>query len=68
MTHPPTRYAATDDDAAARFQKYGGIDPFPDIPPALLNSADISDYVASTGMIYPFYEQLQKPASMKSRY
>lgn len=30
-------------------------DPFSKIPAALLNSADILDYVRMTGMIYPFY-------------
>jgi deoxycytidine triphosphate deaminase len=38
-------------------------DPYPNIPPALLNSADIADYVARTGMLYPFYPERLKPAS-----
>lgn len=32
-------------------------DPFSQISPALLNSADIEDYVRLTGMIYPFHEE-----------
>lgn len=58
MTDPhqstDNRFAFTDEEAEARFQLYKSSDPFPSIPPALLNSADISDYVAATGMIHPF--------------
>ncbi|WP_454703694.1 dCTP deaminase domain-containing protein [Schumannella luteola] len=39
------------------------MDPFPEIPPALLNSADFIDYVAATGMIYPFNPRRIKSAS-----
>jgi deoxycytidine triphosphate deaminase len=42
---------------------YSSWDPFPEIAPALLNSADISDYVRVTGMIYPFYKEKLKSAS-----
>lgn len=51
-----SRYAATDEQAARKYFAYKSIDPFPDIPSALLNSADISDYVATTGLIFPFEE------------
>jgi len=53
----------TEDDtiATACFEKWGSKDPFPDVDPSLLNSADIHDYVATTGMLAPFY-----PASLKS--
>jgi len=47
-------FAATDAEAATRFEKLGSIDPFPEIEPALLNTTDIADYVAATGMIFPF--------------
>lgn len=47
-------FARTEEEAKHRFSTYKSKDPFPEIPPALLNSADISDYVAKTGMIYPF--------------
>ncbi|MDJ0535525.1 MAG: hypothetical protein QNJ70_24060 [Xenococcaceae cyanobacterium MO_207.B15] len=51
----PQNYFATDDrDAETRFNNYRKKDPFPKIAPALLNSADIYDYVAVTGMIHPF--------------
>jgi len=55
--------APSDGEAALRFEEYRSKDPFPDIPPALLNSADIYDYVAKTGMIHKFYQEKLKPAS-----
>jgi deoxycytidine triphosphate deaminase len=62
---PPqeTKYAQSEDQANELYKKFEKIDPFPEIDRALLNSADVSDYVATTGMIYPFYEKKQKPAS-----
>ncbi len=61
----PTRFARTDAEAAERYKRYRTNDPFPDILPALLNSADIEDYVAATGMIHPFRRDKDwlKPAS-----
>jgi deoxycytidine triphosphate deaminase len=62
-------FARTHFEARQRFRRTRGIDPFPDIPPALLNSADLLDYIAATGMIYPFEinpgnpSELLKPAS-----
>jgi len=38
-------------------------DPFPEVPPALLNSADIADYVSATGMLDPFHPSKLKTAS-----
>lgn len=55
-----------DEAAAARFKDYKSLDPFPDIPAALLNSADIYDYVRTTGMIYPFDSMKLKPASYEA--
>ncbi len=46
--------ASSDDEAEERYQKFKSNDPFPDIQPALLNSADFIDYAVTTGMIYPF--------------
>jgi deoxycytidine triphosphate deaminase len=57
------RFAASEADARARFEKWHHTDPLPDVDPALLNSADIADYVAATGLIYPFDETALKPAS-----
>lgn len=59
------RFALSEQEAERRFKLYGNIDPYPDILPALLNSADIEDYVAATGMIMPFKpnKDTLKPAS-----
>lgn len=58
MSSPPFEdypdFAKTDDEAARRFELTKSIDPFPDIQPSLLNSADVYDYVRMTGMLYPF--------------
>lgn len=42
-------------------------DPFPSIPPALLNSADIESYATATGMISPFYPEDLKSSSYAAR-
>jgi deoxycytidine triphosphate deaminase len=52
-----------DGEANERYRRYRSHDPFPDIPPALLNSADIADYVSTTGMIHPFHPERLKSAS-----
>ena len=52
-------FARNDEEAACWFERYKSEDPFPEIAPALLNSADIIDYVAATGMIYPFYPEIE---------
>jgi deoxycytidine triphosphate deaminase len=61
----PSPFAQNDDEAKQKFDIYKSQDPFPDIPPALLNSADVYDYVAATGMIFPFDPNPKKlkPAS-----
>lgn len=62
-------FATSDEEAADRFARTRGEDPFPEVHPALLNTADLLDYVAETGMIYPFEvppsdrSELLKPAS-----
>ncbi len=67
MTTQQERYPLRDDDdAGARFNEYKSRDPFPNIPAALLNSADIYDYVRTTGMIYPFDSEKLKPASYEA--
>ncbi len=43
-----------DAEAERRFKLYEKTDPYKEIKPALLNSADIFDYVSTTGMICPF--------------
>jgi deoxycytidine triphosphate deaminase len=47
-------FASSDEEAEERFVTTRGRDPFPDIAPALLNTADLVDYVAATGMLHPF--------------
>jgi len=62
-------FPSSDDEARDRFEETKSADPFPEIPAALLNTADLLDYVAATGMIYPFsvdssdMENTLKPAS-----
>jgi deoxycytidine triphosphate deaminase len=60
-------YAGSDEEAQRRFELYKSRDPFPEIEPALLNSADICDYVRMTGMIWPFYDKAMKSASYEMR-
>jgi deoxycytidine triphosphate deaminase len=61
--------ASTESDAIARAEKFKQVDPFPDILPALLSSADIEDYVRVTAMLHPFHPDPQslKPASYEVR-
>jgi deoxycytidine triphosphate deaminase len=46
----------TKDEAIKRFESFRGIDPFPEIQPALLNSADVESYIKTIGMVYPYDE------------
>ena len=68
---PP--FAVEDEEAARRFEKTRSADPFPDIAPALLNSADLLEYIAATGMVHPFdvhpgnANEMLKPASCGMR-
>jgi deoxycytidine triphosphate deaminase len=65
----PSVFADSEEEAGARFERTRGLDPFPEIPSALLNTADLLDYVAATGMIYPLdlnwgdVSEMLKPAS-----
>ncbi|MGH8477731.1 MAG: dCTP deaminase domain-containing protein [Methylococcales bacterium] len=58
------------DDTAAeqRFKVFEKSDPFDDISSALLNSADIYDYVRVTGMIYPFEHEREKGKLKSASY
>lgn len=58
-------YALSDASAAKRYEKWKAKDPYPNVQPALLNSADIKAYVKKTGMLYPFYEEDLQGASYK---
>jgi len=59
----------SEDDATNNYTHYKNEDPFPNISSALLNSADIVDYVEKVGMIYPFYndDTYLKSASYAAR-
>ena len=52
----------------ANFDKYKSYDPYPQINPSLLNSADISDYADATGMIDPFNPNRLKSASYEVEF
>lgn len=52
-----------DNEAETLARKYQDVDPYPDIEPALLNSADIMAYVKQTGLISPFHPDNLKGAS-----
>jgi deoxycytidine triphosphate deaminase len=60
---------SSEHEAEERFLRYEFLDPFPEIPPALLNIADVMDYVAAVGMLWPFDTDpsLLKPASYEVR-
>jgi deoxycytidine triphosphate deaminase len=64
---PHSDCAGSDEEAELRSAQARDCDPFPAIPPALLNSSDISDYVRTTGMIYPFHPGDLKSASYSAR-
>ena len=61
---PLPAFAASDEEASALFEHTRHRDPFPDIAPALLNTADLIDYIAATGMLHPFEVDPAKPAEM----
>lgn len=54
------------EDAERRFQIWKDKDPYPCILPALLNSADIHDYIETTGMIYPYDPRRMKSSSYEA--
>ena len=54
-------------NASSKYRRYKSVDPFPEIAPSLLNSADIHDYIMTTGMIDPYYKDDLKSASYSIR-
>ncbi len=66
-------FASSDAEAQQRFEQTRSNDPFPGIPPALLNTADLLHYIAATGMLHPFrvdpedLTEMLKPASCGMR-
>ena len=65
----PANYAQDEAAADALFAQWRSRDPFPEVQPALLNTADLLDYIRVTGMVSPFApdtnhrDRLLKPAS-----
>ena len=55
------------EDAKERFKKWKDKDPYPEILPALLNSADIHDYIETTGMVDPYDPDLMKSSSYEAK-
>jgi deoxycytidine triphosphate deaminase len=51
----------------SKYNKFKIIDPFPEIKPALLNSADIHRYANTTGMIFPYHKKELKSASYSAK-
>jgi deoxycytidine triphosphate deaminase len=47
---------AKDEEVEARAERFRYLDPFPDIPPALLSSQHFIKYVKATALIHPFRE------------
>ena len=64
----PPHFAQTKDEAEARYDRFVSKDPFPEIAPALLNSADIYDYVRATGMVVPFEPDPEKGKLKSASY
>ncbi len=64
-----TRLPQSDVQAKERHERWKSEDPYPEIEPALLNSADLFDYLAMTGMVHPLeinplkVDEILKPAS-----
>src|SRR5687768_4880323 len=51
------------DEAKAKFERWKDVDPFPEIASALLNTADIDDYMRATAMVFPYDAERRKTAS-----
>ena len=66
---PDLDFAVSEEEALVRAKKFKRLDPFPNIPPALLSSADIEDYARVTAMVFPFSTnpEVLKPASYEVR-
>lgn len=52
-----------EEEIKKKYTKYRSKDPFPSILPALLNSADIHNYILATGMIFPYHQENLKPVT-----
>jgi deoxycytidine triphosphate deaminase len=65
LSELPGDFAESSEDADSRYRATIDKDPFPEIAAALLNSADVEDYVRATGMICPFDRTCLKACSYK---
>jgi len=50
-------------EAREKFERWKDIDPFPKVAPALLNAADIDDYMRAAAMVFPYDPAKRKTAS-----
>jgi deoxycytidine triphosphate deaminase len=62
-----TSATLSDDDAEQRFKRFKTIDPFPDVAPALLNSAHVGDYMRIVALVWPYDLGKRKAASYAMR-
>lgn len=62
---PDLGFASSEQEAVSRAKTFKRFDPFPEILPALLSSAEIEDYARVTAMLFPFlpHAEALKPAS-----
>jgi deoxycytidine triphosphate deaminase len=67
------QFPASEEEAIARFEATRSKDPLPHVPAALLNTSDLLEYIAQTGMLHPFEvnpgnpSEMLKPASCAMR-
>ncbi len=62
------QFPRNNDEAEERFIKNYYNDPFEDIPPALLNSYDISKYVKAAGIVHPFISDKEEKKLKAASY
>jgi deoxycytidine triphosphate deaminase len=59
--------AQTENEALELYNETKERDPYPRVPPALLNSAHIEDYMLATAMVFPYEPKRRKSASYAMR-
>src|SRR5438552_3285248 len=66
---PDLDFARSEAEAIDRATWFKRFDPFPKVPPALLSSAEIEDYIRVMAMLFPFRrdDRALKPASYEVR-
>ena len=68
MATPTTPQAHGQETAEERFRQWERRDPLPEIPPALLNSADIISYVEKVGILDPFHPEPERKKLKSASY